>query len=219
MLSRNPSSNPLPLPDLNERVTTLVHDAPMARHLLLLDQDGVLADFDGALDEVLRDLGHDPTLLERTAWDYAKDVERHFGIDAVRALDDAWRAPGFFKRLDVIDGAIEAVEELLALGFDVAVCTAPSSENPTCASDKLWWVDHHFPSLAGNVVLATDKTLVHGDLLIDDRPWISGLRRPTWQHLRFATKDQGPFADELSIDSWSEWRTIADLLDTGLVAA
>lgn len=191
----------------------------MERTLILVDQDGVLADFDGALYEVLDDLGHDTSEFEATAWDYTEDVLRQYGPDAVAALDAAWRSPGFFRRLEVIEGAVEAIEGLLDVGFEVAVCTAPSLENPTCASDKLWWIARHFPRLERHVTLATDKTLVQGDVLIDDRPWISGLRRPSWQHVRFATKDAGPFADDLALDSWAEWRSVVDLFGRHVVAA
>ena len=183
----------------------------MRTPLILLDQDGPLADFDAALDEVLADLGHDPTRLVATEWDYTNDVTRHFGPDAARALDVARLSPGFFRRLPVTPGAQEAVERLLTAGCAVAVCTAPSLANPTCASDKLWWIERHFPALAERVIITVDKTWVHGDVLVDDKPEVTGALTPSWSHLRFASKGTDHLEDGREISDWSQWRAVLDL--------
>ena len=69
----------------------------MSTPLILLDQDGPLADFDAALNRVLVDLGHDAESLVATEWDYTNDVTRRFGPEAASALDLARLAPGFFR--------------------------------------------------------------------------------------------------------------------------
>jgi len=186
----------------------------MSTPLILLDQDGPLADFDAALDRVLADLGHDPALLVATEWDYTNDVTRHFGPAAAAALDAARLSPGFFRDLPVTAGAQEAVEHLLEAGCEVAVCTAPSLANPTCASDKLWWIERHFPALSERVIITIDKTWVHGDVLVDDKPLVTGALTPTWSHLRFASKGTSHLDDGREIDDWSEWQAVLELVGT-----
>ena len=93
---------------------------------------------------------------------------------------------GFFKRLEPIKGAIEALHEL-EKDFEVFICTAPLLENPTCTNDKLWWVDNH---LGGDwirrTIITKDKTVVDGDFLIDDKPLITGITdEPIWQRIIF----------------------------------
>jgi 5'-nucleotidase len=191
----------------------------MEAPLILLDQDGPLADFDAALHGVLADLGHDPDEFVATEWDYTRDVNRHFGPEAVEALDAARLSAHFFRSLPVTPGAQEGVANLLEAGCRLVVCTAPSLANPTCASDKLWWIERHFPELAERVVITVDKTLVHGDLLLDDKPLVTGAMRPSWSHLRFDSKGTDHLDDGWEIDGWDEWRTIMDLATVGRLAA
>ena len=186
--------------------------------LILLDQDGPLADFDAAMNRVLADHGHDPSTLVATEWDYTNDVTRHFGPAAARALDSARLAPGFFRDLPVTNGAQDAVERLLDAGCQIAVCTSPSLANPTCASDKLWWIERHFPVLSERVIITIDKTLVHGDVLVDDKPQVTGARPASWTHLRFASKGTDGLEVGHEIDDWSQWRTVLDIAGTPQLA-
>jgi len=41
------------------------------------------------------------------------------------------------------------------------------------------------PSWVDRIVLAKDKTLVRGDVLIDDKPEVTGSLCPSWEHLVF----------------------------------
>ena len=69
------------------------------------------------------------------------------------------------------------------------------------------WVERHFgEAFLPRLILAKDKTWVHGDVLIDDKPEVTGSRTPTWQHVIF---DQ-PFnrgADGPRM-TWSNWREV-----------
>ncbi|WP_211243042.1 5' nucleotidase, NT5C type [Sinimarinibacterium sp. CAU 1509] len=122
--------------------------------------------------------------------------------------------PGLFASLRVIPGAIEAVAELRSNPrLDVWILSAPSTRNPACYSEKRIWVEKVFDyPLAKRLILASDKSLLRGDVLIDDN--ISGKgqdrfegevlhfgssRFPTWasvlehlrRRLRFLSADTG----------------------------
>ncbi len=82
--------------------------------------------------------------------------------------------PGLFASLDAIPGAIEAVAALRRdPRLDVWILSAPSTRNPACYSEKRIWVEKVFDyPLAKRLILASDKSLLRGDILIDDN--ISG---------------------------------------------
>lgn len=78
--------------------------------------------------------------------------------------------PGFFAGLEPISGAIEAVEALLASPcYDPYILTAPSVLNPLCYTEKRLWVEQHLGlDMTRKLIIALDKSLLRGDLLVDD---------------------------------------------------
>lgn len=178
--------------------------------VVLLDQDGPLADFDTAVAEVLVSLGLDVSVLKRTTWHTSDDIEHCFGAAAARAVQDAVYRTGFFRSLPLKAGAVEAVRALESAGCDVFICTAPSLRNPSCASDKMLWVADHFPSLRRKVVVSKDKTLVRGHILVDDKPEVQGILPPVWQHVLFQTPGNAHMDAPLCLASWDDVEWLID---------
>jgi len=121
--------------------------------------------------------------------------------------------PGFFRDLPPMPGAVEAVKEMKAEGFAVFICTSPLPSNPTCCQDKIEWVTKHLGCVGMDImsmVMTRDKCLVQGDVLIDDKPQITGYVIPTWEHIVFDApyNKQGPEDIRLRIDTWDEWRCV-----------
>ena len=186
--------------------------------IILIDQDGPLADFDLVVHRVLDDAGYDSSLLRRTRWETSDDVLEVFGEEAQRLVDYKRREAGFYRDLPVVEGAQEAVEGLLGAGVHVVVCTAPSLKNPTCASDKIAWLADHFPDLREQFTVVKDKTMVRGDLLVDDKPSVTGFLTPSWRHVRFVTRHHREFAgsdestSDEALEGWEAWPILLDLL-------
>lgn len=108
------------------------------KKVVFLDLDGVLADFDGA--------------VANPVWDPPEMF-----------------VPGFFRNLKVMPGAHEAVSKLLANpGLDVYIGSKPSTKNFWSSIEKYEWVSEHFPKLLRRIVLVCDKSLLRGDVLVDD---------------------------------------------------
>jgi 5'-nucleotidase len=147
-----------------------------SRLRLYIDMDGVLCDIAAAYEEAARTHPH---------------------VAFPQSI------PGLFASLRPIPGALEAVAELLDdPRFDVWILSAPSTRNPACYSEKRVWVEKMFDySLAKRLILASDKSLLRGDVLIDDNVSGKGQERfqgvlihfgssrfPTWssvlEHLR-----------------------------------
>lgn len=132
----------------------------MTKEVVLLDMDGVLADFDLAVSRS--------------------------GLEA----GDACLTHRFYKHLPVMKGAREAVRDLLESGKDVWICTCPKTSNPTCCDDKVQWVKDNFSDIDSNlyrrVIITKDKTMTRGRWLIDDKPEnANGTYKPLWKLVHF----------------------------------
>lgn len=116
--------------------------------------------------------------------------------------------PGFFAEIAPMEGAIDAVAEMRDAGFDVALCTSPWLSNPTCASDKLAWVQRHLGrELMESTIITRDKTLIRGDVLIDDKPQITGRATPEWDLIRF-TYHYNRNLPGVRLNNWFEWEPV-----------
>jgi 5'-nucleotidase len=71
--------------------------------------------------------------------------------------------------------------------------------------EKYAWVEQHLGAeFVQRIVLTRDKTLVHGDVLIDDKPEIGGLRKPDWRHLIY-DQPWNRHVDGPRL-TWADWR-------------
>ncbi len=77
----------------------------------------------------------------------------------------------FYRKLEPLQEAIEAVEKLRTSGkFDIWILSAPSVYNPMSYLEKRLWVEDHFGMWgAEHLILCPDKSLLKGELLIDDK--------------------------------------------------
>lgn len=117
--------------------------------------------------------------------------------------------PGLYRNLRPTPGAVEAVREMVEAGINVVFVTSPWNTNPTCASDKLAWIDEVFgEGWSDRAIITKDKTRVRGDFLFDDKGHITGQVKPTWiQVLVNQPQNQHP-SDLTRLYNWSEWQTI-----------
>lgn len=140
-----------------------------------------MADFDqGFCDQWQRRYGYAaPVNPARTNFYIRDDVPPEYHVHVV----ETYSAPGFFLSLPPKAGALEAAQALLATGHDVRICTSPINEYRHCVGEKIAWVEHYLGrEWASRVILTRDKTWVRGDILIDDKPDITGSLQPYWQH-------------------------------------
>ena len=75
-----------------------------------------------------------------------------------------------FGKLEVIPGAIEALEQLNQ-DFDVFIASTPPWSRPDMWAAKREWLAKHFPYLKRKLILTHRKDLLIGDVLIDDSRW------------------------------------------------
>jgi 5'-nucleotidase len=175
---------------------------------VLIDMDGVLADWEGSFLDRWRagdpDGYHVPLAARRTfrVVDQYPEPLR----ERVRAV---YLAPGFYRDLPPIAGALDAVRAMRAAGHDVWICSSPLAEFRDCVLEKYEWVDTHLgPAWTTTLILTRDKTLVRGDVLIDDNPEVRGRVTPEWRHVVFDQPYNRAADARFRLGSWRSWREV-----------
>jgi len=96
--------------------------------------------------------------------------KRHKELQNARGYRYPQSTYGFFRNLELIEGAKEAIENLKERkDVDLYILSSPSYKNPLSYSEKREWIEREFGlELAKNLILSTNKGLNKGDFLIDD---------------------------------------------------
>lgn len=177
---------------------------------LLLDMDGPLADFDRHFWEYLERVGIELDISSQADQMYRFLTDHMPRSERRRARAIVERA-GWFGELPVTPGAKEGVAELLGAGVDVWVCTKPLEANPTCLNDKHAWLVRHFPELSNHLITAPDKSMIRGDILLDDAIKLTWLETATWAPVVFDAPFNRYHSEWRDIPRWS-WGDPLDIL-------
>ena len=179
--------------------------------LILVDQDGVLADFERGFYAAWQTAGHShPALpLAQRRRFYVRD---DYPAELRAEVEAIYTEAGFYRDLPAIAGAVEAMTALLDQGHDVRICTSPLTQYRNCVPEKYEWVERHLGAeFVTRMIVSKDKTIVRGDVLIDDNPQIKGPCTASWQQVIF---DQ-PYNREVDGTrmTWANWREVLGSLE------
>jgi 5'-nucleotidase len=174
---------------------------------ILIDMDGVIADFEREF--LQRWKARHPTKffvpLEERSTFYVKD---NYPEDLKDLVNEIYWEEGFFRDMAVVPGAVDALREMDAMGFEVFICSSPLRKYRYSAVEKYEWVETNLGAAwTERIILTRDKTLVKGDLLIDDKPIIRGAEsNPAWEHVLY---DQ-PYNRGINKRrvTWDTWKTV-----------
>ena len=176
--------------------------------IIIVDMDNTLVDFDAGLLAEWRRLYPDEffvPLEQRTTFHPHRDYPEHLQ-DKIKTL---CHSQGFVRNLPAMPGGIEAVHEMLAKGHDVRFCTSHFEEYTHCIYEKFQWIETHFDaSFVNRIILTRDKTLIRGDILIDDKPNITGIEKPAWEHVLY----DRPFNRDITKNRRLTWHSWQDAL-------
>lgn len=139
----------------------------MTKPVILIDCDGVLADFDGMFIGILRDhfdIEFDPSKAEE--WDYFNHP------DVVRVKNDVWQhilnTKGLIRGIKKLDYAEEMIRKLREVGT-VEACTSVVAGG-YYADERIMWLIEELGFDRRDVHLSYKKWRVCGDVFIDDKP-------------------------------------------------
>ena len=181
---------------------------------LLVDMDAVIAHWGPEFDRSLDRIGVGTAGIPRTANQEQWDLKSGRTKAECAIIDQVMTEPGFYSRLEPIAGAKQALKSAVEDGHDVRIVSSPFISNPTCASDKVAWITKHYGShWANRLVLTNDKTIVHGDIMIDDKPDITGSMTPTWRHIVFGDYAYNRSVDRVRLTDWSRFGALLNWLD------
>lgn len=111
--------------------------------IILIDLDGVLANFDKRKNELI-----------------SQGICREYNVH---------RHPNIFNEIDPIPGAIDAWNWIQKY-FDAYICSSPAWSNPDSYKQKREWVETHLgESAKKRLILTHNKGIIKRDILIDDR--------------------------------------------------
>lgn len=84
--------------------------------------------------------------------------------------DEIKRTPLAYLNMEPVPDSIEGIHSLIGMGHEVWLATKPPTGIPQAYADKVAWVLRYLPELKRKIILTHDKSLLRGDVLIDDRP-------------------------------------------------
>lgn len=181
----------------------------MNKMIILVDIDGVLADFEeGFAKEWKKKFPqHSQILFKKRKTFYLADTSPD-GLG--KEIQSILSSPGFFKNLDIISGGKEALKKMETLGHKVIICTSPISNYKNCVLEKYHWIEKNLGfKWTKRIIMTKDKTLVFGDILIDDKPEHIGLRKSAWKHVLFDAPYNQHVKTKLRI-TWDNWERILE---------
>jgi 5'-nucleotidase len=85
--------------------------------------------------------------------------------------DEIFSTPGFWETVPIYDNCFEGVKYLYDK-YDVRILSAPWSPYDMCCTEKIRWTKKNLPFIDINkIIFSNDKSIIAGDLLIDDAPY------------------------------------------------
>ncbi|HUY53140.1 MAG TPA: hypothetical protein VMV24_01015 [Candidatus Dormibacteraeota bacterium] len=170
---------------------------------VLVDMDGVIADFDMEVKLRLQDR-HPEILIKETRKNFyiSDDYPEHSLL--VRSISDE---QGFFETLPLVEHALEGWQRIIDLGYHPIICSSPLGTNPYSKFEKINWLKQHFAPIFGQwvidqAIITSDKHLFKGVALIDDRPVMKNSDLATWKHILFDQEYNRSDTDHARLRGW-----------------
>ena len=142
---------------------TLTWTPAVAEPIALIDLDGTIADYDGAMRRDLAPLCA-PEELPLPADLGPLEAQPHFKarMGLIR------RVPGWWRHLPRIEANLELVHVMRSLAYDIHVLTKGPWKSSQAWAEKVDWCREHLPW--ASLHISEDKGLVYGKVLMDDWP-------------------------------------------------
>jgi len=176
--------------------------------IILVDMDDVLADFDGEMYRLWKEKHPGKYIVppsERKNFYLREEMPEEYGS----LIKEIYSAPGFVENLPEIPGGVEAIKEIRSLGHTVFICTSPLILFRNNVLEKFLWVEKHLgDDWTQRLILSRDKTIIKGDILIDDKPEITGAETPVWEHILFDRSYNKHVTEKKRLTGWKSRKEV-----------
>lgn len=187
---------------------------PPTGPIVLVDMDGVIADYDDYTEQQIALQIPELPPLVRGDGPYVEDrLPKDVSDEIRRKVRGIQYAKGHFTRFAKIDGAEEAWMAMQEWGYHPRICSAPLRQNLWTLKDKIWWLDNNWhQGTADDAIIQRDKTSQDGITLIDDMPAVREAERAIWQHTVFHTDANASVDTPYRLESWRDLTTLKNIL-------
>lgn len=147
----------------------------MSGRRVLIDMDNTLCDWSGALYKCLGGYGYAISNADNASYPFTINCSRTHGMRCWALEGPIKVRPGFFQTLAPYPEVLSGVRALLALGYDIVLCTTPLGGlyREWCEHEKLSWVQRYLgTAMLSRVIFSTNKSEINGAYLIDDHPQV-----------------------------------------------
>ncbi len=174
----------------------------MQKKIILIDIDDVIADFEKAIVEKVKE----------NNWEFEKNIGMYTQIkddNDYKKKFSIIQEKNFFLDFEPIKNSVKYVKEIIAdKNFEVFFCSAPTSFYKNFVLEKYLWIEKYFGfEMTKKIILTRDKTLIKADYLIDDNPEIEGLKKPEWEQIFFTQSYNKNYAGK-RIDKWEDLKKV-----------
>ncbi|RDC66297.1 5' nucleotidase, NT5C type [Adhaeribacter pallidiroseus] len=170
----------------------------MNKKRIAIDMDEVMTDAIGRFIELYQqEFNEDLSALRQPG----NNLEKVVPPDRLAAVKSWPHRPDFFKDLDAIDGALQAVAQLHQ-HHEVFITTA-AQEFEHSFTPKYNWIKQHLPFITWkNIVFCGDKSIIRADYLIDDLE--RNLKTFTGTGLLFTAPHNAHVEGYTRLNNWQE---------------
>ncbi len=165
---------------------------------VIIDMDDVMADASKGILDMYN--SHYQTNFQKS--DFQKNTlwQDEVGIKYLKVRNGLFQ-PGFFRNLHVLPDSQEVIEKLQEK-YEVFIVSA-AMEFPNSLKEKHEWLEEHFPFIHWkNLVLCGDKSIVSGDIMIDDHE--KNLISFKGECLLYDAIHNQPINDYKRVNNWKE---------------
>lgn len=130
--------------------------------IALIDLDGTVADYDGAMTDALRSLMSDDEIFIGHKFDVPVPDYIFNRIKMIRTQ------PGWWENLPALRDGIMIVNLLRDLGYQIHVLTKSPDSSDNAWTEKVKWCKNYIPD--ADITISGRKQGVYGRILFDDYP-------------------------------------------------
>lgn len=170
--------------------------------------DGVIVDIDKQFNEFWWRLHPDvplPDISQRKEFYIGKDL---FPPEHAEKAFNIFKQKGYYRHVPFMKGAKEALTELWNSEHEIYIVTSASNSMPYAPSEKYEWVSEYLgKEFVDNLIICRDKSMIRGDIMVDDKPVVRGEENAVWEHVLYDAS-YNKDVPNLRRMTWANWREV-----------